>query len=65
MSGQEYGLDIFNDLEVKSGGFALRKKLSMRAGETDRAIRVESRLSANWPRASAADCGISEMWIGM
>ncbi len=43
ISGQEYGLDIFNDLEAKPVGFAVRKKLSMRAGETDRAITVESR----------------------
>ncbi len=42
ISGQEYGLDIFNDLEARPVGFAVRKKLSMRAGETDRAITVES-----------------------
>ncbi|WP_316155537.1 ATP-grasp domain-containing protein [Cupriavidus sp. BIC8F] len=43
ISGQEYGLDIFNDLEAKPVGLAVRKKLSMRAGETDRAITVESK----------------------
>jgi carbamoyl-phosphate synthase large subunit len=42
VSGQEFGLDIFNDLKGKPVGVAARKKLSMRAGETDRAVTVES-----------------------
>ena len=41
VQGQEYGLDIFNDLEARPVGFAVRKKLAMRAGETDRAITVD------------------------
>ncbi|CAG2143604.1 hypothetical protein LMG26411_02408 [Cupriavidus numazuensis] len=42
ISGQEYGLDVFNDLEARPVGVAVRKKLSMRAGETDRAVTVDS-----------------------
>jgi carbamoyl-phosphate synthase large subunit len=40
MRGEEYGLDIINDLD---GGYAAtiaKRKLSMRAGETDKAITV-------------------------
>ena len=40
--GQEYGLDIFNDLDGRYVGTFARCKLAMRAGETDRAVTVES-----------------------
>lgn len=43
ISGQEYGIDIFNDLDAKPVGFAVRQKLRMRAGETDQAITVEGK----------------------
>ena len=36
--GDEYGMDILNDLEVNFVHSSFRKKLSMRAGETDKAI---------------------------
>lgn len=41
IEGEEYGLDILNDLEGQYQTTAVRKKISMRAGETDRAITVK------------------------
>ena len=38
--GDEFGLDIMNDLEGKYVATAVKLKLSMRAGETDRAVTV-------------------------
>lgn len=38
--GQEYGLDIINDLDGNYVTTSIKQKLSMRAGETDRAITV-------------------------
>ncbi len=68
ISGQEYGLDIFNDLERRPVGLAVRKKLSMRAGETDRAITVESgpfsdmaaRISHGLRHIGNVDCDVIE-----
>lgn len=68
ISGQEYGLDIFNDFEARPIGFAVRKKLSMRAGETDRAITVESapfndlatRISRELRHIGNVDCDVIE-----
>jgi carbamoyl-phosphate synthase large subunit len=40
--GQEYGLDIVNDLDGRYVTTFARCKLAMRAGETDRAVTVES-----------------------
>ena len=40
LSGEEYGLDIMNDLEGRYVATAVKRKLSMRAGETDQAITV-------------------------
>lgn len=42
VAGQEHGIDVINDLR---GGYVTtlaRRKLAMRAGETDRAVTVES-----------------------
>jgi carbamoyl-phosphate synthase large subunit len=45
--GQEYGLDIINDLQGNYVTTVIKKKLAMRSGETDRAITVtEDRLLA-------------------
>ncbi len=40
LNGFEYGLDIVNDLNGNYVGTFVRKKLNMRAGETDKAISV-------------------------
>lgn len=42
IQGPEYGVDIFNDLEGCNKGVVLKKKLAMRAGETDKAVTVSS-----------------------
>jgi len=42
LKGQEYGLDVVNDLEGKYKATFVKKKLSMRAGETDRAITEDN-----------------------
>lgn len=40
LGGEEYGLDIVNDLEGRYACTLAKRKLVMRAGETDRAITV-------------------------
>ncbi|WP_445957087.1 ATP-grasp domain-containing protein [Yeosuana sp.] len=40
LNGNEYGLDVVNDLEGNYFGTFAREKLSMRSGETDKAISV-------------------------
>lgn len=40
LKGQEYGLDIINDLNCKYQNTIIKKKFAMRAGETDCAITV-------------------------
>ena len=42
INGSEYGLDIMNDLHGEHCGVSIKKKLSMRAGETDKAITVKN-----------------------
>jgi len=42
LCGQEYGLDIVNDLEGHYVCTFVKRKLAMRAGETDRAMTVRS-----------------------
>ncbi len=41
LSGQEYGIDIINDLTGKNCANVIRKKISMRSGETDVAMIVD------------------------
>ena len=41
LRGQEYGADIFNDLDGNFQNVIIKKKLAMRAGETDIAETVE------------------------
>ncbi len=38
LSGVEYGMDVVNDLQGRYRGTFVRRKLSMRAGETDQAV---------------------------
>lgn len=40
MNGDEYGMDILNDFEGNYIGTFVRKKLSMRSGETDKAVSI-------------------------
>ncbi|MDO4229002.1 MAG: ATP-grasp domain-containing protein [Capnocytophaga sp.] len=40
IDGVEYGMDVLNDFEGNYVGSFVRKKLSMRAGETDKAVSV-------------------------
>jgi carbamoyl-phosphate synthase large subunit len=42
LSGQEYGLDVINDLKGFYITTFVKRKLAMRAGETDRAVTVEN-----------------------
>ena len=44
VSGPEYGVDILYNKDERLVGFAAKKKLAMRAGETDKAITVPPRL---------------------
>lgn len=41
LAGQEFGLDVMNDLEGNNVAVSVKKKLAMRAGETDKAITVD------------------------
>lgn len=40
LTGDEYGLDVMNNLEGNNVAVSVKKKLAMRAGETDKAITV-------------------------
>lgn len=42
ITGKEFGLDIINDLQGKNVAVAVKQKLSMRAGETDKATTVDN-----------------------
>lgn len=41
LQGKEYGLDVMNDLEGNHVAVSVKQKLSMRAGETDKAVTVD------------------------
>lgn len=41
LAGNEYGLDVMNDLEGNYVAVAVKQKLAMRAGETDKAVTVD------------------------
>lgn len=41
LTGQEFGLDVMNDLEGNHVGVSVKRKLAMRAGETDKAVTVD------------------------
>lgn len=50
MEGSEYGLDIINDLEGNHVSVVVKKKVEMRAGETDKSLTVENRELAEMGR---------------
>ena len=41
LTGNEFGLDVMNDLDGNNVAISVKKKLAMRAGETDKAITVD------------------------
>lgn len=41
LTGDEFGLDVMNDLSGRNVGVSVKKKLGMRAGETDKAVTVD------------------------
>lgn len=41
LTGKEFGLDVMNDLEGNHVAVSVKRKLAMRAGETDKAITVD------------------------
>jgi carbamoyl-phosphate synthase large subunit len=41
LTGNEYGLDVMNDLKGNNVAVSVKQKLAMRAGETDKAITVD------------------------
>ena len=42
INGQEYGLDVMNDLDGNHRAVSVKKKLAMRAGETDKAKTIDN-----------------------
>ena len=42
IKGQEYGLDIFNDFSKATKSVFIKRKIAMRAGETDQAISIKN-----------------------
>lgn len=41
LTGDEYGLDVINDLKGNNVAVSVKRKLAMRAGETDKAVTVD------------------------
>ena len=41
LTGNEFGLDVMNDLEGNNVAVSVKRKLAMRAGETDKAVTVD------------------------
>lgn len=69
ITGKEYGLDVMNDLNGRNVGVAVKEKLAMRAGETDKAVTVDNAdlryigetIGANLGHIGNLDCDILEM----
>lgn len=43
ISGEEFGIDVFNTLEKKPVRCVVKKKISMRSGETDKSLTVKDK----------------------
>ncbi|MDR3856314.1 ATP-grasp domain-containing protein, partial [Parabacteroides sp.] len=41
LTGNEFGLDVMNDLEGNNVAVSVKQKLAMRAGETDKSITID------------------------
>jgi len=73
LEGTEYGLDVISDLGGKHVATFVKEKLSMRAGETDKAMTVEhpaassmaERLAAVLNHRGFLDCDIIEGETGL
>ena len=69
ITGKEYGLDIINDLDGNNVAVAVKQKLAMRAGETDKATTIDNEelkhigevLGSNLRHIGNMDCDILEM----
>lgn len=59
--GSEYGLDVINDFSGNFAGIAVKKKLAMRAGETDEAVTL-SKDSPEYDILSGVGRRISEVF---
>lgn len=68
ISGNEYGLDIMNDLDGNNVAVSVKRKLAMRAGETDKAITIDNeeirrigiRIANSLKHTGNLDCDILE-----
>lgn len=68
IEGPEYGLDIINNLQGENQGVSVKHKLSMRAGETDKAITIDNAdiryigkiIGTNLRHIANLDCDILE-----
>jgi carbamoyl-phosphate synthase large subunit len=68
LSGREYGVDILYGREGYKIGFTAKRKLAMRAGETDKAVTVDperfaavvERIAQNLPHRGNLDCDFLE-----
>lgn len=66
--GPEYGLDVMNDLNGNHIAVSVKKKLAMRAGETDKAITIDnpeiraigSKIGLNLKHIANLDCDVLE-----
>ena len=66
ISGQEYGLDILNDFRGKYVSCCIKKKLLMRAGDTDQAeiifnnelVNLAKKISKNLKHVGNLDCDV-------
>lgn len=68
IEGQEYGVDVLNTLDGNYVNFAAKKKISMRAGETDRAETIDylpfvdsvEKIAVNLKHIGNLDCDFLE-----